>query len=152
MIRNYFPRGEQGIATLPTIIAVTILLIALAIGITALSLSNSLVSVGQNNSQQALIYAEAGARDALVKIARNKNFTCAAANCYSIDFAANGCTNGTACAQVSVSAATGTTAAPKIITSTGQVQTNSQKVEVDVIFDSSLNGQIATTTWQELAN
>src|SRR5882724_1071528 len=143
MIRNYFLRGKQGIATLPTIIAVTILLIALAIGITALSLSNNLVSVGQNNSQQALSYAEAGARDALIKIARNKNFTCSAANCYSLDFAASGCANSTACAQVSVSAASGTPAAPKVIISTGQVQTNSRKVEVDVVLDASLNGQIA---------
>lgn len=144
--------NRKGIATLPTIIGLTILIIALAIGITALSFSENLISQGQNNSQQALIYAEAGARDALLKIARNKSFTCSAANCYSIDFATNGCALGTGCAQVSVSAASGTSGAPKVITSIGTVQTNSRKIEVDVVLDSSLNGLIATTTWSELTN
>lgn len=133
---------------MPTIIALTVIILAMGVGITSLALTESLISAGQKQSSQAFLYAEAGARDALVKIARNKNY----ADCYSIPFATNGCTDDTGCAIISVSAGVGSEGDPKIIISKGQVRNNIKKLQVNVIFDSSSNGEIATTTWQELGN
>ncbi len=144
---------RRGIASLPIILALMILIVAVAVGITTLSFTENLISAGDNNSAQALQYAEGGARDALERIARNKTYGCTSAtssNCYSIDFATNGCALGTGCAQVVVSTSTGTTSAPKAITSTGQVGANIRIVGVQVIFDTSTYGQIATTTWTEI--
>ncbi len=63
---------QKGIATLPTIFALIILVVAVSVGISALSLSASFISLGSYQSSQALVYAEAGARDALLRIVRNK--------------------------------------------------------------------------------
>jgi hypothetical protein len=147
-----FSYNERGLATIPTVIALTILVLAVGVGITSLSLSESFVTLGQDYSTRALFYAETGAKDALVKIARNKNYSCTAAECYSISIAADGCLTNDGCARVSVSSGAGSTGDPKVITSTGRVRSSSRTVQVMVIFDSLLHGEIATASWQELNN
>lgn len=142
----------EGAATIPTVLALTILVTAIAISITAVSLIESFVAAGQNQATLALVYAEAGARDALLKIARNKNYTCATTDCYQINMVSSGCTANEGCAKVTVSAGLGTGADPKIITSKGLVLSKTRRVQVNVTLDSSLNGEIASTTWQELTN
>ncbi|MEK7149898.1 MAG: hypothetical protein AAB757_02930 [Patescibacteria group bacterium] len=148
MIHN----SQKGVATLPTIIALAILILAIGVGITALSFSEIFITAGQNNALKALDYAEAGAKDALMRIARNKNYACASADCYSIDFLSNGCADNSGCARISVSAGVGSQAAPKIIVSKGQVNGNIRQTEVNVFYDVSLSGEIATTTWKEITD
>jgi len=141
---------SAGVATLPTVIMITMIILAIGIGITSLSLTEVFISAGQNQSSIALSYAETGARDALIKIARNKKYTCATADCYSIPFATNGCVTGNECVRVSVSAGTGSTIDPKIITASGQSRSHTKKIQVNVILDPSSNGEIATSTWREI--
>lgn len=141
---------NRGVASLPTIIALTVIILAIGIGITSLALTESLISAGQKQSSQALFYAEAGARDALIKIARNKKYECPAADCYSIPFTAGGCTTNEGCARVSVSAGAGSQVSPKIITSAGVVRSNTKKLQITVVFDTNIDGEIATSTWQEI--
>lgn len=148
-MKNRF-HNEQGLATIPTVMALTILVMAIGIGITSLSLSESFVTLGQDYSTRALFYAEAGAKDALIKIARRKNYSCTAQDCYSINIVPNGCSTGDGCARISVSSGVGSIADPKIVTSTGQVKTSTRKVQVSVILDSQLHGEIATASWQEV--
>ena len=144
--------SREGIATLPTIFALMILLIAVAVGITFTSNVENSTSGEQNSAAQALQYAESGARDALQRIARDKTYNCAGLACYSIDFSADGtgCSASSACAQVGVSNTSGTAADPKYVTSTGQVGDNIRSVGVTVIFDSDWDGRIATSTWREV--
>ena len=149
MIRS---RRQQGLATIPTVIALTILVLAVGVGITSLSLSESFVTLGQDYSTRALFYAEAGAKDALVRLARKKNYVCSTTDCYSINMVSNGCSTNDGCAKVTVSSGVGSIADPKIITSTGQVKTSTRKVQVNVVFDSAMFGEIATASWQELTN
>lgn len=144
--------NSQGVATLPTVIMITMIILAIGIGITSLSLTEVFISAGQNQSSIALSYAETGAKDALIKIARNKKYECVATDCYSIPFTTSGCVDNTACAKVSVSAGSGAAGDPKIIISTGRVKSNTKKLQVDVFFDPSLDGEIATTTWKELSD
>ncbi len=133
-----------------------IVALAIAVGITAVALTESYISQGSGQSSRALFYAESGVRDALVKIARNKNYTCIATDCYAIDFSINGCNLGAQvlrrndCAMVSVSAGTGTTASPKIITAKGIMKLSTRTLQVSVILDVGGNGEIIETTWIEL--
>lgn len=147
-------KRNRGVATLPTIMLMGVLILAVGIGILSLAFSENLMSASQANSSSALFYADAGARDALIRIARNKNYNCTAPDCYTIDIATNGCSTGNGCAKVSVGSGTGATGDPKIITSKGLMGGNTRTLQVSVYFDSALYGQISTTTtaWQEITN
>lgn len=142
-------RARIGVASLPTIAAVIILILAIAVGITGLALTEAFIAAGQTNSTVAFFYAEAGARDALQRIARDKTF---ATSSYQISFVTDGCTANDGCATVTVSTASGTSANPKVITSKGQAKSSVRRVQVDVIFDASLHGEIATSTWREVTD
>ena len=144
---------EKGVATLPVVFALLILTIAVGMEIAAITVTQNLISSGQHESSQALLYADTGARDALMKIARDKTYSCAGAGCYTIAFVVNGCTQNEGCARIEVDTDAGTTANPKTITSEGRVGNVIRRVQIDVIFDEpDLNGEIVTTTWSELTN
>jgi len=137
-------RSSRGVATLPTVMLLGIMSLVVAVGVTTLSFTELLISQGGSQSSRALFYAEAGARDALIKIARNKNYTCAGTApdyCYTIDFSTGGCSTGNDCAKVAVSAGD-----PKIVTSKGMMKASARTIQVSVSMDS--NGQIATSTTQ----
>ncbi len=148
------PPSSRGVATLPTVMVLGVMALAVAVGITAVALTESFISQGSAQSSRALFYAEAGVRDALVKIARNKNYSCVASDCYTIDFSTNGCSTGNDCTKVSVSGAAGTTEAPKIITSKGIMKASTRTLQVSVVLDggTASDGAITGATWTELTN
>jgi len=155
---------NKGIATLPTVIVLGMMILAVVVSMTSMTLSGLMISQGSTQSSNALFYAEAGARDALTKIARDKTYVCSITNScntvgyYSLDFITNGCANNTDCAQVSVSAGIGTTTDPKIIVSKGIMKTSTRRMQVSVVLDNGTtdasiqNGEITGTTWTELTN
>lgn len=145
-------KNNSGFATIPTILAVSVIILVIAFGIAASTFTEGISSAAEKQSAAAFNFAEDGAKDALLRIARNKNYSCASIDCYSLNLALNGCTNNNGCAKISVSAGAGTKGDPKIITSSGIKQDKTRKVEVQVIYDSSVLGEIGTTTWQELTN
>lgn len=142
----------KGVATLPTIMALTILILVVGLSIAEISITESFISLGQKQSSQALSYAETGARDALIRIARDKNYTCTSTDCYTIDMVENGCATGDGCAAVTVSSGAGTVVDPRIITSRGEVKDNIRRIQVSVVLDAAGNGEIVSTAWQELTN
>lgn len=136
---------QRGIATLPTVLALMLLMVAVAVGITSLAFSESVISSGAALSSQALVYAEAGARDALERVARDKTYLCATSSCYSIDFVqSTGCSNNDGCGRIQV---TGNDTS-KTITSEGRAKNNIRTIQVTVTLDA--NGEITATAWQEL--
>lgn len=144
---------SQGQATLPTILAMVILILAVVVAVTSWTLSENFATQSQNYSQLALTYAEAGARDALTRIARKYTYNCVATDCYSIDMidgAEDGCATENGCAKISVSANSGLPADEKIITSKGIAVTSTRRVQVSVSI--STDGQIIGTVWSELTN
>jgi Tfp pilus assembly protein PilX len=141
---------NNGLASLPTVLAIAILILAVVVAVTSWTLSESLSTQGQNYSQLALTYAEAGARDALTLIARKYTYNCVATDCYTIDMVANGCTSGDGCAKISVSANSGGSGDEKIITSKGIASTSTRRMQVSVSI--STDGQITGTVWTELTN
>lgn len=144
-------RREGGIVTLPAVIALSIIMLALVIGISTLTFNESFVSFGGVQSAKAENYAEVGARDALLRIARNKNYSCLTAlpaGCYQIDMVTNGCATNEGCVRVTVDAGT----SPKMINVEGRASSFIRKLQVSVTFDGSANGEIVSTQWQELTN
>lgn len=153
-----YKNKNRGIATLPTVIVIGLMALAVVVSITAMAFNELLISQGAAQSSRALFYAEGGARDALTRIARNKNYTCNTTDCYSVDFIASGCSSGTDCAKVSVSSGIGTTADPKIIVSKGIMGASIRRMQVSVLLDGGTttpalqNGQITSVKWTELTN
>jgi Tfp pilus assembly protein PilX len=149
---------NKGIATLPTIMVIGMIALALVVSITAISFNELLISQGSAQSTSALFYAESGARDALLKIARDKNYACTTPDCYSIDFVENGCANNTDCAKITLSDGLGTTEDPKIITSKGVMRASVRLIQVSVTLDggsadsSIQNGEITSSVWSELTD
>lgn len=141
---------KQGIATLPAVMILAAMALAVAVSVTTISLTESFSSQSSQYSGTAQFYAEGGARDALTKIARDKNYVCSTTDCYTVPFVANGCVSLDGCAKVSVSAGVGTVGDPKIIISKGQRKTSTRTLQVSVVLDASDNGQISTATWSEL--
>lgn len=154
---KFFKKNNNGIITLPTVIVLGMMALAVVVSITAMAFNELLISQGSAQSSNALFYAEAGARDALIKITRDKNYICDGGDCYEVDFGAGGCANNTGCARISVEN-DGTTAFPKIITSVGSAGASVRTLQVSVILDNGTtdtslqNGEITATTWTELTN
>jgi hypothetical protein len=143
---------NKGFATLPTILAISAMILIVAFGIAVATFTETTSGAADLQSAASLRFAEAGANDALIRIARDKNYQCTLVDCYSLDMAANGCANSSACAKVSVSAGVGTIADPKIITASGIVQNKTRKMQVQVVYDSLGYGRASSTVWQELTN
>lgn len=149
---------KKGIATLPLILVIGSIALIIALSVTETAFNELNNSENLKDSSKALFYAEAGARDALVRIARNKNYTCSGVDCYSINFSSNSCSNNIDCAKISVSSGVGTTLDPKIITSKGVMNSSVRVIEVEVTLDNGTtdtslqNGEITNTVWQELTN
>ncbi len=135
-------KKNKGIATLPTVIVIGIMALAVVVSITSIALNELIMSQGQAASGTALFYSEAGARDALIKIARNKKYTCSvAANCH-VNF------NTTDYSEVLVTTNVDDTV--KTITSKGIIKSISRSVQVIANLDTT--GKITSTTWSELTN
>lgn len=140
-------KNNKGAATLPTVMALVIFVVVISAGLVAVSVAESFITQGFHQSSKAFFYAEAGAKDALMRIARNKNYECdtPSSGCYQIEFASNGCSNNDGCAKITVS----DTVSPKIIDSIGQVKGNIRKVRLSITFDSSGDGEIQSVDWEE---
>ncbi len=154
MIKN----KNKGIATLPTVIILSIMVLAVVVSITSVSMNEIVISQSQKESQNALFFAESGARDALTRIARDKTYSCTSTDCYLLDFTSNGCSTGGGCAKISVSSGVGTTADHKIITSKGLSGSSIRIMRVEVELDNGTSddanqkGEITSAIWTEVIN
>lgn len=109
--------NEKGIAALPTIIIISLFVLLISVALISSGLIENAISFGHKESQEAYVAAEFGARDAIIRISRDKDFTSAG---YTITAGAGG-------ANVTVS---GTTT--KTIVSIGTVSNKTRKIQVVV--------------------
>jgi hypothetical protein len=140
---------QFGLATLPTIMAMSVLVLGIAVTVGFLTGSEGVVSTASSQSSVALDFAQVGAEDALRKIAKDKTYNCTSADCYSIDIVSGGCTSLDGCATVSVSSGVGSVGDPKVVTAKGKYKNITRTLVVSVVYDASSFGEIATTTWVE---
>lgn len=135
-----YKNDKPGMASIPTVIVLMVLIVSIGALIASMSLSDNLSVSDANNSGRALNYAQLGAKDALERIARNKDYI----GTYSMDIVAGGCTDPyAACAIINVAAGS----SPKIISVEGRNKEIKRKIQVDVNLDS--NGLITSYNWQE---
>lgn len=138
--------NKKGLASLPTVLAIGMLILAIGVSVAAVAFSENLVAQKFSQSPRALFYAESGARDALQKIARNKNFVTAPN--YQMEFVTSGCSTNDGCAIISV----GANGNVRTVTSTGKYKSIIRQVRVDATLDSGSNGEIQNVNWQEITN
>ncbi len=134
------PKIEKpGVASIPIIMGLLVLIISIGLFISSISLSDSLSASSLQNSNQALNFAQVGAKDALEKVVRNKNYT----GSYTIDLVASGCSGSyLGCASVSVDASS----SPKVIISEGRIGGIRRSVQVNLNLDAE--GLFSSYTWQ----
>jgi len=158
---NFQINDSLGFIALPIIIALAALILIASASVITLSFNETDISSDVAKSQQALVYAESGAREAFEQIVRN-NSSCTDVGCYTttadvdcgtilsnvdcftIDFTSNstGCsTTNNGCARVKVASAT----TPKIVTSVGTVGNVTRAIQATVTLD--VNGAITGITW-----
>jgi len=132
---------KPGIASIPTVMVLMALILSAGVVISAISISDNLSVAQANDSGKALNYAQLGAKDALERVVRNKDYT----GSYNLEIVSGGCTDPfLGCASITVNSASN----PKIITVSGQITNVIRKIQVNVNLDS--NGLITNYTWQEL--
>lgn len=145
---------QKGAAALLSVSLLALLTLSIGIGILAIAGSENTVSGDSYDAGKALVYAEAGAREALIRIARNKGYSCTApalpTGCFSVEFETGGCAVNQGCARVTVSTGSGASVLPKIVDAEGYAGRAIRKIRVEVLYDPSLRGEIASTTWREI--
>lgn len=136
-----YKKNQPGMASIPTIIVLMALIISAGALIASISISDNISVSDTNNSGRALNYAQLGAKDALERIARNKDYS----GTYSIDTVSGGCSGiFSGCAAINVDSGSN----PKIINVEGRKEDIKRKIQVKVNLDE--NGLILNYDWQEL--
>lgn len=131
----------KGVAALPTIIVVSMIILLIGVGLTSSGFIEGLGSFGELESKKSLFAAEAGAMDAFKRISRNTACnTGGSPDCSNYNLAI-----GDATATISVSGAN-----TKTIISIGQVGLKKSKIQVLVSIGA--DGKITQTSWQQLTN
>jgi Tfp pilus assembly protein PilX len=131
----------RGVAALPVISIIAMLILLAAIGAAGSGFIEGLISYSELENKQALFAAEAGAKDAFKRIVRNKNCnqpptpTC---DSYTLSV-------GSAASSITVSGDN-----PKTIISSGQVENIIAKIEVIISFDS--NNKAEQTSWRQITD
>jgi hypothetical protein len=131
---------KPGIASVATVVVLMVLIISAGALIASLSLADNLSVSGRNTSNRALDSARSGAKDALERIARQRDYTAT----YELETIPSGCAvpyNG--CANIIVSPGL----SPKTINVEGRVGDLKRKIQVDVNLD--VDGLITGYSWQE---
>ncbi|MEI7498444.1 MAG: hypothetical protein WCK11_04130 [Candidatus Falkowbacteria bacterium] len=132
--------NQSGIASLPIIIILLSVVMLMAAVMASLAEQNRSTSADQRDSGLALSFAKAGAEDALLAIARDKNFN----QTYQLALVENGCSaplNG--CVNVSVDVGS----SPKKITARGQYREYVRIITAEPMID--VSGAITSINWQQ---
>lgn len=123
---------RRGVVALPTIIVISLIVLAGGIGIAGSGFVETLISFGDYESGQAFYAAESGVHDAIKRLLRDGNCACI------YDLLINA-------ARVSVRVEGEN---PKIITSTGRVGRKQRTLQVTATRDS--NQKLTYSFWKEI--
>jgi hypothetical protein len=135
-----FTKEQGGMASIPTVVVLMLLIVSVGALVASISISDTVSVSETNNSGRALNYAQLGAKDALQRIVRNKDYT----GSYEIEMVSGGCVMPySACATMTVDSGS----SPKIINAEGRVKDIKRKIQVEVNLDN--NGLITSYDWQE---
>lgn len=142
---------QSGIAAITSILVIIILTLLISLAASTSGIAEGVVSKYQYQAGQAYAAAESGAQDAMIRIARNKNYSSAA---YYIP---SGCNLNTSlkCTKVIVEKDPQSLCSQVIssgqdcIISTGTLENKSKTVEV-ILNVNTTSGKIEIVTWKEI--
>ncbi|MFZ4631686.1 MAG: hypothetical protein ACOYL8_00590 [Patescibacteria group bacterium] len=136
---------KSGVASIPLVMGLLILIISVGLFISSISLSDSLSSSNQEKGNLALEYAKIGAQEALVGISRMPCDQCG--NNFQLEMVSGGCSgNINGCVNVSYTPATFPTSSEIVINSEAEISTIVKRVQVNANLDSY--GKIVSYNWQ----
>ena len=131
-IKNCKLKIESGLATLPTIIILSLVIVAIGTSMMTSGFIESLMSKAIIETQEAFYLADSGINDALLKIAQKKDTS----KSWGLP------TSGISEISVSGDATT------RVIESTGIISGKRKKIKTTVTLDE--NGKITDTAWEEV--
>lgn len=136
---------KSGVASIPLVMGLLILIISVGLFISSISLSDSLSSSDKEKSNIALEYAKIGVHEALIRISRAPCNQCS--NNFQLEMVSGGCTgNNLGCVNVSYVPATLPTSSEIIIDADAEINTIVRRIRVNVNFDTY--GKLISYTWQ----
>ena len=142
-------KKQEGIVTIPILIALTLLIIGAGIAVSSVSFNENVITATSDDGAMALRYAESGARDALQKLTRDIEFEDTSG--YRIDFASpvsNCASDLKGCAEVKVYSTGDPLLTPSIITVRAQSGSAERFLQVDAVFNYIF--KIINTNWNEI--
>jgi hypothetical protein len=142
-------RRTKGAASIPLVLGIGILVFLIAISVTSVETARIYLTQANVDGAQAMQYAEIGERDALMQLARNRNFGTTTPAIYAIEMATSGCVTLRACAQVAVSNGAGTATSPKIVSVLGYYRNARKGLQAAVVFDDSGWGALRIVSFSE---
>jgi len=136
--------NQQGMALLATVVVVLLILVAVGLSMISLGIFEGFMAESQRASDEAYAAAQSGVKDAMMRIARNKNYSSAGY------YLPENCTpNGaTTCAHVIVEK-DAPSAGKDRVTATGTLSNSTRKLEV-ILNVNATNGKITIDSQSEL--
>ena len=132
--------NKNGVAALPAIIVIAMVILLVGVGISSTGFIENLSSYGELENKKALAAAEAGASDAFERLVRNKNCNSGTLpTCQNYLMLIN---------NVNVNIEITDADTEKIITSIGQIGFKKVKIQVIISFD--INGKATQKSWKEI--
>jgi hypothetical protein len=139
---------KRGVASIPLILGMLVLIISVGVFISSTSLSDSLSSANVQTSNQALDYAKFGISSTLLSSSRYA--WCSSCSSYfTIDMVPGGCSGAiSGCASVAYGPIGTSTATSSnhYITSVGQIGNLKRTIQANISHDG--NGLVTDYTWQ----
>ena len=143
--------NSRGIAAITSILIIVILTLLISLAASTSGITEGVVSKYQYQAGQAYAAAESGAQDAMIRIARNKNYSSAG---YYIP---SGCSLNTSskCVKVIVEKDVQSVCSQTIsagqdcVISTGTLANKSKTVEV-ILNVNATSGKLEIVTWNEI--
>lgn len=139
--------NEKGAMALSSVLALSLILLALGLAMAYSGFIQSDITYNQDKAAIAFYVAEAGAKDAMQKVVRNKNYNNAG---YILAFE-NGSANISACHNNDIVACSGISLQQTEILSTGLAGANTKKVRVVLNTDANSDGsgKVTIESWEE---
>lgn len=145
---------EDGISAIVSAIVMLLLIITIGFSIASSGLFEGFISEAQRQSQETYFAAETGAKDAIMKIARNKNFSSSG---YFIPSSPSDCVlNGSSlCTRVIVEKGASSACSQAIssgqdcIIATGTYDNKARIIEV-ILNVHATSGKITQVSWREI--
>lgn len=146
--KNFF--NEKGAMALSSVLALSMILLALGLAMSYSGFIQSNIAYNQDKAAIAFYIAESGAKDAMQKAVRDKNYNNAG---YSLAFA-DGSANVAVCHNNDIIVCPNIIARQTEILSTGIVGVNTKKVRVvlNTDTDNNDNGRVTIVSWKEEGN